>query len=66
MNAKIIIDFNNADGNISLINNKGINTIAKIRNNIVEFDTTDRELALRVGIFIQHLGIDIQRLVETS
>ena len=64
MNAKIIIDFNDADGNISLVNNKGINTIAKIKDNVVKLDTTNKELALRVGIFIQHLGIDIQRLVE--
>ena len=35
MNAKIIIDFNDADGNISLVNNKGINTIAKIKDNVV-------------------------------
>ena len=66
MNAKVIIEFNNADGTVSLSNGTDIIPIAKVKNNVVNLDTLNREAALRVGIFIQHLGIDIQRLVETT
>ena len=66
MNDKIIIEFNSADGTISLSNGTGIIPIAKIKNNVVNLDTSNKEAAFRVGLLIQHLGIDIQRLVEMT
>lgn len=66
MNAKVIIEFNDADGTVSFSNSTGIISIAKIKNNVVSLDTKNKEIALRVGRFMQHIGIDIQRLVETT
>ena len=55
-------------------NNKNTNNIAsafnistlKINNVVNISPNTNKELILRVGLMLQHLGIDIQRLVETS
>ena len=65
--ATITIEFNAAEGKITLQNQKGNNNIATINDNIVAISpNTNKELILRVGLMLQHLGIDIQRLVETS
>lgn len=63
--ATIKIEFDNREGKITLQNQKGNSDIASISNNVVAISSeTNKELILRVGIMLQHLGIDIQRLVE--
>lgn len=66
MKTRIFITFNDGDGTVSLSNSKGVMPIAKIKNDVVSLDTLNKELALRVSLFIQRIGIDIQRLVETT
>ena len=63
--ATINIEFDNSEGKVTIQNRTGTHNIATISNNIVNISpNTNKELILRVGIMIQHLGIDIQRLVE--
>ena len=65
--ATITIEFNAAEGKITLQNVKGNHNIATVEDNVVNISpNTNKELILRVGLMLQHLGIDIQRLVETS
>lgn len=66
MKTRIFITFNDGDGTVSLSNSKSVIPIAKIENNVVNLDTSNKEAAFRVGRLIQHLGTDIQRLVETT
>ena len=66
MKTRIFITFNDGDGTVSLSNSKGVIPIAKIKNDVVSLDTSNKEAAFRVGRLIQHIGIDIQRLVETT
>ena len=65
--ATINIEFNDNEGKITLQNQKDNHSIATIKDNVVTISpNTNKELILRVGIMLQHLGIDIQRLVETQ
>lgn len=65
--ATINIKFNNSEGEITLQNQNGTHNISTITDNVVIISqNTNKELILRVGIMLQHLGIDIQRLVETQ
>ena len=65
--ATINIEFDNSEGKITLQNQKGTYNISTITDNVVTISpNTNKELILRVGIMLQHLGIDIQRLVETQ
>ena len=66
MKTRIFITFNGGDGTVSISNSKGVMPIAKIKNDVVSLDTLNKELALIAGRFIQRIGIDIQRLVETT
>ena len=64
--ATINIEFDNSEGKIILQNQNGTHNIATITDNIVTISpNTNKELILRVGMMLQHLGIDIQRLIET-
>lgn len=63
--ATINIEFDSSEGKVILQNQNGTHNIATISDNIVIISpNTNKELILRVGIMLQHLGIDIQRLVE--
>lgn len=63
--ATINIEFDNSEGKVTLQNQNGTHNIAILKDNVVTISpNTNKELILRVGIMIQHLGIDIQRLVE--
>ena len=65
--ATINIEFDNNEGKITLQNQNGTHNISTITDNVVVISpNTNKELILRVGIMLQHLGIDIQRLVETQ
>ena len=65
--ATINIEFDSSEGKVTLQNQKGNSSIATIKDNIIMISpNTNKELILRVGIMLQHLGIDIQRLVETQ
>ena len=62
--ATINIEFNNSEGKITLQNQNGTHNIATITNNVVTISpSTNKELILRTGLMLQHLGIDVQRLV---
>lgn len=63
--ATINIEFNDNEGKITLQNQIGSHSIATTKNNVVTISPdTNKELIYRVGLMLQHLGIDIQRLIK--
>ena len=61
--ATINIEFDASNGKITLQNQNGSYNIATVNDNVVSIcPNTNKELILRVGMMLQHLGIDIQRL----